>query len=263
MASIIPVLPLDIIGNIIDILANDNKTGLQDIKATSLTCQSFLPLCRTHIFSSIDITITGSNALTELHSGEAFGQFLSTTPDIARYIRKLSIRLHPDPKPRYLLDQVPRQLTRLEWLTILPAYHLIDWKDIQSPMQHSLLNFIHLPTLNHLDLRYFNNFPISNLIPIPNLKHLSATNLYIADEADEVVALVPSKLIKLRALDILMSGMAAQKWLATSFADRQPALDLTGLEKIVVQFSDEQLVVAARQIFQYARQLTDIHLVGK
>ncbi|KAF8801607.1 hypothetical protein BYT27DRAFT_7147106 [Phlegmacium glaucopus] len=269
----IPVLPLDIIGNIVDILVNDNEKGFQCVKALSLTCKFFLPLCRKHIFSSI--TITTSNALVGWRSGKAFGELLSTTPEIAGHVRKLRIRPY-DPRsvPRHPFVQVPRQLTRLESLTILEHgtfYHTHgDWKCIPLSMRHLLLDFIHIPTLNHLDLRSLRNFPISHLMASPNLKHLSTTNLFLVDEGDaDATALAPFKPIKLRALDIAIRGLSwdilnvssPTLFLATIHTGTWPILDLTGLEKISVEFFHTFLTIPLRQVFQKARQLTDIHIL--
>ncbi|KAF8801616.1 hypothetical protein BYT27DRAFT_7341790 [Phlegmacium glaucopus] len=268
--AMIPFLPLDIIGNIVDILANDNEKSLQYVKALSLTCQSFLPLCRTHILSSI--TITTSDAIVGLHhdGGEAFGEFLSTTPEIARYVRKLCIRAYDlRSQPGHLFVQVPRQLTRLESFTTLEHCPIpIDWNYISLSMRHLLLDFIHIPTLNHLDLRSLKNFPISHLIPSPNLKHLSTTNLFL-DEADSVTALVPFKPIKLRVLDITLRYRSGHKmlphqtprFLAAIYSGRWPIVDLTGLEKISVKFPKTvmDLIIPLAQVFQNARQLTDVH----
>ena len=87
-----PTLPFDTIVNIIDSLIQDNSKakGLQYVKTCSLVCQSFLPLCRTHIFSSIKIKVAGSS---QKHNTEAFGQLVLETPEIARYIRHLNIAI--------------------------------------------------------------------------------------------------------------------------------------------------------------------------
>ncbi|KAF8801605.1 hypothetical protein BYT27DRAFT_7197838 [Phlegmacium glaucopus] len=261
----IPILPFDIIENIVDILFNDNEKGLQYVGVFSLTCQSFLPLCRKQIFSSITIT---TSDLARFHGGEAFGEFLSTTPEIARYVRKLRIRAYDLPsEPRHLFVQVPRQLTRLESFTILEhSPRQSDWNCIPLSMQHLLLDFIHIPTLNHLDLRSLRNFPISHLIPNPNLKHLSATNLFLVDEGDSATALAPFQPIKLRVLDIALRGLTAYsvpptRFLAAIYSGRWPILDLTGLEKISVEFLNIFLIIPLLQVFQNARQLTDIQFL--
>ena len=138
-----------------------------------------------------------------------------------------------------------------------------SWNNIPLTMRHLLLNFIHFPTLNDLNLKLLAAFPISHLIPGPNLKHLSSTNLFLADES-EATALVSFESIKLWALDIALWGpvkypwLSAQNLLARNFSDGWPILDLTGLEKIFIQLHSVQFAVLVRQVFQTARQLTDI-----
>ncbi|KAF8801604.1 hypothetical protein BYT27DRAFT_6784585 [Phlegmacium glaucopus] len=134
-------------------------------------------------------------------------------------------------------------------------------------MRRLLLDFIHIPTLNHLDLRSLRNFPISHLIPSPNLKHLSTTNLFLADEGDSVTALVPFKPIKLQVLDIALRYRSGHRvlppqtrFLAEIYSGRW-ILDFTGLEKISVKFPNTgiNLIIPLAQVFQNAPQLTDVH----
>ena len=76
-----PNLFFDIVEKIIDILINNDTNDLQYVKDFSLVCQSFLPLCRSHIFSSVSTKISSSESL-HLYNGEEFGRLSLEKPHI-------------------------------------------------------------------------------------------------------------------------------------------------------------------------------------
>jgi hypothetical protein len=268
-------LPLDTIGNVIDFLT------ATDLQACSLVSQSVLFLCRPHLFSSITIKI----GTDELHDPEAFGRLLLKTPEIARYIRNLSVILRDDP-PLYLedplsvwhrsrlsgvfsnvFDQVPHQLTGLQSLTFWRSPHYavpdVDWNKMTLSMQLSLLKLVHLPTLTHLKLGWIQNFPISNLISCTHLKHLSAEALLIIlDEHDNPSS--PHGHMQLQELDIHIHGIPPiSELLITRDSDGRSVLDLSGLERLTVTFFAPWLAVEIRKVFRMTHQLTEVHVRSK
>ena len=186
--SLAPVLHLDIIENVVDILFNDDAEGLKYVKTFSLTCQSFLPLCKKYIFASIEIQV--GNYRSSRRTDEAFKRLLLETPAIAKYVRHLTIRIIYDrqSKSRHSFDQVRQRLTRLKSLTISlwrpMKFALTNWNNIPSSMQCSLTNLMHLPTLSRLCLEFIKNFPILDLLTCANLKYFSVNNLHITTEHD-------------------------------------------------------------------------------
>jgi hypothetical protein len=263
-------LPFDTIGDIINFLTKDNANGLQYVKICSLVCQSFLPWCRTHIFSSITIKIAGSKLDERLHNTEAFGDLLLKTPEIGRFIRHLNIIIvDPRSKSRNLFDQVPQRLTRLQSLTVWRSdprdVYDIHWNKMSSSMQCSLLNLVHLPTLTHLNLGWINNFPISDLISCTNLKHLSAEALYIVFGEHNDSALSHGHM-QLQDLDIKIfkrSHGSELSLLTARRSDGRTVLDFSRLEKISVTFFVSEVAVQTREIFRMTQQLTEVHLKGK
>ena len=266
-----PVLPLDIFENIVDILFNDAKNGLRYVKALSLTCQSFLPSCRKHIFSSITIRTDSTRPSMRYPYAEVSENLLLETPVIAKYVRRLTISILQQPRSEYdySFDQIARQLTRLQYLTISLSYQyqtpLNDWNNIPSSMQRSLKNLMHLPTLIHLGLETIINFPISNLIACANLKNLSLQDLHITGKNDEAGSSLLHKPIQLQSLDVQIRGSQVQALLAARIPDGRPVLDLTDLEKISIDSYDNwsNVAVPTREIFQRVRRLIDISLEGK
>ena len=274
----VPIIPLDIIETIVDILINSHPsddsdtTGLQDVKAFSLTCKSFLPFCRKHIFSSIQIKMENRTwASIGMPTGEAFEQLLSETPAIAKYVRQLTIHIIQESHswPSYAFDRVPRQLTRLQSLKVSIWRHSrtsSDWNDLSSSIQCSILNLIHLPTLSHLGLTGIGNFPISNLITCANLKHLSIEDLHIATGHDEVASSSLQNSMQLQALDIQISGSETLGLLAARCPDGRSVLDFTVLEKISISFDLDfawrDAAGPTQEIFRKAQRLTDMRLTS-
>lgn len=267
----VPALPLEIIGNIIDMLVDDGTNDLQHVKAFSLTCQSFLPLCRKHLFFSVHVIITNTG-MRYAHRSEEFGYLLRDTPVIARYIRRLEIRLyivHPQPTVLYFPGCIPRLLTRLQLLVLVneqreDPWYIKNWNSIPPLIQHSLLSLMHLPTLNSLDLKWIDNFPISSLITCTNIKHLSAQRLNITGENDDTAFPLSYNPMQLQSFEISLRYPEQLRLLAARCLDGRPVLDFTGLEKIIVRFPKAEMdpVVPIQDVFRRTQQLTDIHLSG-
>ena len=274
--SPVKILPLDIIENIVNILI-DEVEGLEYVKTLSLTCQSFLPFCRKHILSSIEIKSENNKPITmyrlELPYAEAFEQLLLKTPAIAKYVRHLTIRISITKSylSRDPLDQVVRQLTRLKSLSISmyisPVGDSLNWNDICSSMQNSLLYLIHLPTLRDLYLETINDFPISNLITCTNLKYLYLGDLQITDELDEAASSMSGNLMQLQELAIGESGLdISADLLELRCPDGRPGLDLTCLEKISISVENDEdwrdTFDFNKEIFSRAYRLIDIQFEG-
>ena len=57
---------------------------------------------------------------------------------------------------------------------------------------------MHLPTINHIDLSYIHNFPLSSLVPSVNLLRLDIHHLRISRNVDQLKELVPLNLLSSR-----------------------------------------------------------------
>jgi hypothetical protein len=252
-------------------LVDDDTNGLQHVKAFSLTCQSFLPLCRKHIFFLVHVIITNTG-MRYAHRSEEFGYLLRDTPVIARSIRRLKIRLdivHPQPTVLYFPGYIPRLLTRLQSLVLVneqreDPWYIKNWNSIPPLIQHSLLSLMHLPTLNSLDLIWIDNFPISSLAACTNIKHLSAQRLNITGENDDTAFSLSHKPMQLQSFEISLRYPEQLRLLAARCLDGRPVLDFTGLEKIIVRSPKAEMdpVVPIQDVFKQTQQLTDIHLSG-
>lgn len=139
-----------------------------------------------------------------LRDTEAFGQLLLRKPELGRFIRHINIFIRVTPPSAYrstlsgissnLFDLVLHQLTRLQSVMIChyagPETAMewkrpqLDWSQMKSSIQHSLLDLLDLPTVTHLELGWMQNFPISNLISCTHLKHLSFT--FVVDSSEQI-----------------------------------------------------------------------------
>ena len=48
----------------------------------------------------------------------------------------------------------------------------MDWNTLDSSLTSALLYLMHLPSVNHIDLSFTQNFPLSSLLPSVNLLRL-------------------------------------------------------------------------------------------
>ncbi|KAF8804779.1 hypothetical protein BYT27DRAFT_7340066 [Phlegmacium glaucopus] len=258
-----PFLPFDVIEYIVDIYIEDldNADYLQNVKALSLTGPLFLHLCRSHMFYSIDIIITNSSHYSD--TTEAFGELLSTTPEIARYIRDLKIYIaEPNIKSTHFFSQVPQQLTAL--LSLRVSNSDLDWNLVSSSMQRSILDLMHLPTLRYLCVGRMENFLVSNLIPCSNLRRLFVRQFSTvsedADADDGTASSLCHKPLQFRMFHLHTKSLQDLSLLEAKFSDGRPILDFTVMERLFINFDWPGAAVPLREIFKRSRELRDIHL---
>ena len=156
-------LPFEIIETIIDTL------DIQSVRSCARVCHAFLPLSRKHIFASISLNDTESQAPSPTTC--MFERLLSTTPDVAVHIRSLSYCIDAEDFNNGSFHDALKKITRLQSLSIwYYSKFKFDWK--RNPLRPALLHLLHLPTLAHLKLFHLENFVISDLIPCTGLKEL-------------------------------------------------------------------------------------------
>ncbi|KIM42251.1 hypothetical protein M413DRAFT_444688 [Hebeloma cylindrosporum] len=260
------ILPLEIEEIILNLLAEDDNNH-SALKACSLVCQAFLPICRKHIFESIFI----SNYLYHpgLRSDYAFQRLLYHSPDITPYIRKLDyslgcleLRSHfPSFSGR---SSIPFQdsfnrISRLEFLTVRFDDELgFGW--IHHPVRPALLHLLHLPTLIHFNVIDCSNFMLSDLIPCVNLKYLRiGSHTTWAAETTFPAALHKHPPIQLKEFvadrtpgDVVTHIFAARR------TDGQPLVDFGSLSKITMNITRPGTYRTSQQLFRGCQNLTDV-----
>lgn len=268
-----PVLPLDVYGIIIDILASDkHDPGLISVKKCSLVSQSFLPLCRKHIFATIKID-DPLGALEPSYSDsdegphhvmEEFMGLIKHTPAIGNYIRRLELCFEEDDE----LDDFPRtmqRLTRLESLTISQHNESLEWRNLKWPVRNALLRLMHLPTLTSLTLRFIGGFLITDLVHDTNLRRLEVkTTTFFEDPADAppTAIILPAKLVRLREL-VVDPSSGIEEIANAKRSDGHPVIDPTELTTISVKCLSVGDMDALRTFLKKGEQLVKFDLTGK
>jgi len=268
-----PVLPLDVCGIIIDILASNKlDPGLISVKKCSLVSQSFLPLCRKHIFATIKIddplgTLEPSYSDSDEgphHVLEEFMQLIKHTPAIGNYIRHLELCFEEDDE----LDDFPRTmqcLTRLESLAI-SQFKSLKWRNLKWPVRNALLRLMHLPTLIALTLCFIDGFLVTDLVHGVNLQRLKLkSTTFFEDSADEppTAMILPAKLVQLQELSV-QSSTGGMEWIANARrSDGLPVIDPTQLTTVSVTCNCVDDIVALRTFLKQSEQLIKFDLTGE
>lgn len=157
-----PVLPLHIFSRIIDLSAD----SVRALQLYSLICRSWLPRCRSHIFSSLSF-----NNQTSFNQ---FRELVRTNPLLASFARKLQVRYSVS-----LRDDDPQWPTLVPLLlgTLLGALRELEFAcPLIYPHQSFYTSVTHLKEVNSLSISgpiilTFSDF-VRLLVSFPSLTHL-------------------------------------------------------------------------------------------
>ncbi|KDR66870.1 hypothetical protein GALMADRAFT_161831 [Galerina marginata CBS 339.88] len=253
----IPTLPLEIVQEVVDILAQDGP-DLSSIKACSVTCKTYLPLCRKHIFSSILLT----GQIRPIHVSKptlaAFIRVLSTTPEIAYYIRNLVYYPSMKDLDLPLLPETFMQIQNLESLSIhWPVRSQFQWN--KNPLRLALLHLLHLPTLIRLEARGIRDFVIVDLMPCTNLKEFKFSRINFAKTENIFPSPLPSRPIRLRQLSAGEGSSAmVSKLYQTLRPDGKPILDFTSIASVSLMVEEDDELNASQEFLKRCRKLTHV-----
>ena len=237
----------------------DNKgLSLATLKTCSLVCRAFLPICRKHIFGTIDLR-DGFGQESVIH---AFDRLLRGTPEIADYIRKLDYTILNENLT--LSVQEPfRRISRLKVLAIRNFYHSgFNWGN--NPIRSELLHLLHLPTLTHFMMSGIDDFVVSDLIPCVNLKLLDiGLNTNVAAE-NSFPAALPEHSIQLNEFESsIETSDAIMKLCSARRPDGLPIIDFGSLSKLKVCPEERNEGEASRELLRHCRVLTEVKLSCK
>ena len=192
--------------------------------------------------------------------------------DQVKYIRKLTykvgyITINDDHLVSPILLNFLPTISRLNCLSIttLPLYtfsHLINWNWLDSSLTSAFLHLMHLPTINHIDLSFIENFPLSGLTPSVNLLRLDILCLACFDllEDDGSPEILVEMMPKIREFHTSVSSLLTTKLLHAKRQDGRPAfnvIDLRRLSIFYLGFEDERNI---RYLLQNAKLLEKLHL---
>ena len=148
-----PVLPFDIFALIIDIVGENKDTKL--LKELALVSHSLHQICIKHLFANVDLYE---------YSKKGFVKLVKSRPNVVYYIRKLTYKVSSKNSDDHLLAPILSNflptISRLNCLAINGSnFH---WKELDSSLTSAFLHLMSLPTINHIDLSYIKNFPLSS-----------------------------------------------------------------------------------------------------
>ena len=257
-----PVLPFDIITVIIDIVGENKDTDL--LKELALVSHSFLHICREHLFATVELHDSGRFVDSRKI---AFVELLESSPDVVKYIRKLTYIISRNYGFTYdydrllsviFLDSFPK-ISRLNCLAISAAN--LNWNKLDSSVTSALIRLMHLPTINHIDLSYIQYFPLFSLTLSVNLhrldiSHLKLYNPHEDDFSEIVVEMIP----KIREFHTSGSSQVTTKLLDAERQDGQPAFNFMDLKRLSMTLDGFVNKRNIEYLFQNAKLLEELHL---
>ena len=266
------VLPFEIIALIIDIVGENNDADL--LKELALVSHSFNQICSKHLFATVELhEVDRDYRRGVAPSKKGFVKLLRSRPDVVKHIRKLTytfqlLGLSPS-NPGFsdgqllssILPNLLRTISHLNCLTIISA--TFDWNTMDSSLTSAFLYLMHLPTINHIDLSYIQNFPLSSFTPSANLHRLDISHLYLKrfdgleEEVSSEIVILSEMIPKIREFHTLQSPLVTTRLLHAKNQDGQPAFDFTDLRRLSICFGDEQNI---RYLLQNAKLLEKLHL---
>jgi hypothetical protein len=231
-----PVLPFDIIALIVDIAGENNDTNL--LKELALVSHFVHQISSKHLFATVEILDT----LPEPHpSMERFVKLLESSPNVVKYIRKLTYydtRINGPPSFDSSLPILPNLLRTISCLNYLKINVLtLDWSLMNSSLTSALLHLMHLPTINHIDLSYIRNFPLSSFTPSVNLHRLDICFLFPFNEDGSFNIFQSGMMPKLREFRTLFSPTMTTKLFHAKGQDGRPAFNFKDLRVLSMPFT--------------------------
>ena len=253
------ILPYDIFVQIIDTVGEDNDTEL--LKELSLVSHSFHQICCKRLFAAVEIHNPHPKFKRRgVFSKKSFVSLLKIRPDVVNYIRKLTYEVNEyddnDQLFSPILPNFLRTISHLNCLTIIGSW--LDWHEMDSSLISAFLYLMHLPTINHIDLSYITDFPLSSLTPSVNLLRLDM--LCVEPPEKEVVeeSFWSEMMPKIREFRTTRSPLLTTKLLHAKKQDGQPAFNIMNLRQLSICLEDKQSI---RYLLQNAMLLEKLHLI--
>jgi hypothetical protein len=267
-------LPFDIIALIIDIVGENKDKNL--LKELALVSHSFLQICSKHLFATVALHDADPKAGAKYHttsSKKGFVKLLKSRPDVVKYIRKLVYFGSPT-NPSFnnddhlllpILPNLLRTIPSLNCLTIIGDYRSnLDWNTLDSSLTSALLHLTHLPTVNHINLSYIQDFPLSSFIPSVNLHRLHVFYLKCFDRPEEdafpEIDIQSEMMPKIREFRTSGSQLLTTKLLHAKGQDGRPAFNFMDLRRLSTSFYHPEDKQNTRYLLQNAKLLEKLDL---
>ena len=263
-----PVLPFDIIALIIDTVGENKDTNL--LKKLALVSHCFHYICCKHLFATIELHDANPNYHLA-SSKKGFAKLLESRPDVVKHIRKLTYYVSYDiNNDNHLLSPIILNFlptfSRLNCVTIttipITPRDICDWNTLDSSLTSAFLHLMHLPTINHIDLSFIKNFPLSNFTPSVNLHRLDISHLRYPRpfEAESSPGIIMETMPKIREFHISISDPLATKLLHARTQDGRPSFNFMDLRRVSMWLHLFENGQSIRYLFQNAKLLENFHL---
>ena len=268
------ILPFDIIAYIIDTVGENKDINL--LKELALVSRCFHQICCKHLFATITLSAYKVDSEPDVPSPKKrFIRLLESRPKVAKYIRELTFEVgyytnNPpvslqsihrmsddyDSQLSPILPNLLRTITRLNSLTIDANDR--RWNDINPCLTSAFLHLMGLPTINHIDLSFIREFPLSSFSPSVNLLRLDLLCMTYIDPPPEKEIVVQSEMMpKLREFHISNSFDMTMRLLHAKRQDGRPAFDIMNL-RLFSSCLDNRWDL--RYLLQNAKLLERLHL---
>ena len=133
----------------------------------------------------------------------------------------------------------------------------MDWNKLKSSLTSALLHLMHLPTINHIDLSFIQNFPLSSLTPCVDLHRLNISDLKCTDLLEGEIVVQSEMMPKIREFNTYDSSLVTTMLLHAKRQDGRPAFNFMDLRRLSTCLEDKQNI---RYLVQNAKLLEKLHL---
>ena len=247
------ILPYDIIVHIIDTVGEDKDL----LKELALVSHSFHQLCCKRLFATVGIHSPHPNLKSRgVFSKKSFVNLLKSRPDVVKYIRKLTYEVSDYDDDHLLSPILPnflRTISHLNCLTIDGSW--VNWHGMDSSLTSAFFYLMHLPTMNHIDLSYITDFPLSSLTPSVNLLRL---DIHCVEPLKKDAVVQSEMMPKIREFRTTRSPLLTTKLIHAKKEDGQPAYTFMDLRQLSICFEDKQNI---RYLLQNAMLLEKLHIL--
>jgi hypothetical protein len=262
-----PVLPFDIVALIVDIAGENNDTNL--LMELALVSHSFHQICSKHIFATVELHDTFP--ISQASSVERFVKLLESSPDVVKYIRKLTYNMYHiesqfrpsnPPSPSFDSSPVPNLLRTISCLNYLKInVSSLNWSLLNPSLTSAFLHLMHLPTINHIDLSNISSFPLSSFTPSVNLHRLDIHSVsYNSLTEDNSFEILQSGMMPiLREFHTSRSHTMTTKLFHARGQDGQPAFNFKDLRVLSMPFERDEWNI--RHFLPNAELLEKLHLL--
>ena len=165
-----------------------------------------------------------------------------------------------------ILPNFLQTISRLNCLTITTS-DLLDWNTLDPSLTSALLHLMHLPTINHIDLSFIHNFPLSSLTLSVNLRRLDLSFMKRSDLDDGSdlndgsPEIVQSDMVPIiREFHTSESSRLTKKLLHAKRQDGGPAFNFMDLRRVSMSFNNPGDAPNIRYLLQNAKLLEKLHL---